>query len=94
MVLEHVRLGQKALIVCKQDVVVATPPIAGWSEHMEAFTAKRPTGPAAGEERKAFPWEYEGRHLGLAWWGGYGVGANDWQEADAVLLFDEFHLPG
>jgi hypothetical protein len=32
--------------------------------------------------------------LGLTWWGGYGIGANDWQDADVVLLFDEFHLPG
>jgi hypothetical protein len=32
--------------------------------------------------------------LGLTWWGGYGIGANDWQDADVVLLFDEYHLPG
>jgi hypothetical protein len=31
--------------------------------------------------------------LSLTWWGGYGVGANHWREADAVLLFDSFHLP-
>jgi hypothetical protein len=31
--------------------------------------------------------------LSLTWWGGYGVGANHWKEANAVLLFDDFHLP-
>ena len=31
--------------------------------------------------------------MSLTWWGGYGVGANHWIEADAVLLFDDFHLP-
>jgi hypothetical protein len=34
-VLEHVRPGQKALIVCKQDVVLAHPPIENWSEHVK-----------------------------------------------------------
>jgi hypothetical protein len=94
-VLEHVPPGQKALIVCKQDIVIARPSISGWSKHMEHFTAKKPVGPAAeGEKRDGFPWQYQGRHLGLAWWGGYGIGANDWQEADVVLLFDQFYLPG
>jgi hypothetical protein len=94
-VVKHVGTDQKALIVCKQDVVQARPPIAGWSEHMEHFTTKKPTGPAAdGEQREGFPWVYQGRSLGLTWWGGYGIGANDWQEADVVLLFDLFHLPG
>jgi hypothetical protein len=31
--------------------------------------------------------------LGVTWWGGYGIGANDWQDADVVLLFENFHLP-
>jgi hypothetical protein len=31
--------------------------------------------------------------LGLTWWGGYGIGANHWTEADVVLLFDGHHLP-
>jgi hypothetical protein len=62
---------------------------------MEQFTTKKVTGPATeGEGRNGFPWEYQGRSLGLTWWGGYGIGANDWQDADVVLLFDQFHLPG
>jgi hypothetical protein len=88
-VLEHVRPGQNALIVCKLDVVLANPPIAGWSEHVTQFTNRKPED----DNFHAFPGDFEGRKLGLTWWGGYGVGANDWHEADVVLLFDEFHLP-
>jgi hypothetical protein len=32
--------------------------------------------------------------LAVTWWGGYGIGANDWRDAKVVLLFDDFHLPG
>jgi hypothetical protein len=35
-VLEHVRPGQSALVVCKLDVVEVHPPIPGWSEHVGA----------------------------------------------------------
>jgi hypothetical protein len=87
-VLDHVRPGQKALIVCKKDVVVPHTPIVGWSEHVAQFISKRAT-----EDTEGFPWEYQGRHLGVTWWGGYGIGANDWQQADVVLLFESFHLP-
>ena len=75
---------QKALLVCKLDIVDARPAIEGWSENVKPFlTAKD----------REFSWEFEGRCLSLTWWGGYGVGANHWKEADVVLLFDEFHLP-
>lgn len=89
-VLEHVHPEQNALIVCKQDAVLAHPPIAGWSEHVTQFANRKPSDD---DTPHAFPWDFEGRKLGLTWWGGYGVGANDWHEADVVLLFDEFHLP-
>ena len=88
--LEHVRPGQSALIVSKQDVVLGNPPIAGWSEHVAQFANRKP---AEDNNPLAFPWDLQGRQLALTWWGGYGVGANDWHEADVVLLFDEFHLP-
>jgi hypothetical protein len=90
-VLDHVRPGQKALIVCKKDVVVSHMPIVGWSEHVAQFTSKRATNDT--QETEGFPWEHQGRYLGVTWWGGYGIGANDWQHADVVLLFENFHLP-
>ena len=76
--------GQKALLVCKLDIVDARPEIEGWSANVKPFLTA---------SNREFSWEFEDRLLSLTWWGGYGVGANHWKEADAVLLFDEFHLP-
>jgi hypothetical protein len=87
----HVRTHQKALLVCKKSMVDVSG-VPGWSEHMKQFTTKD----RAREDdtsTPAFPWDFEGRFLGLTWWGGYGIGANDWHDADAVLLFDDYHLP-
>ena len=76
--------GQKALLVCKLDIVDARPDIEGWSANVRPFLTVKD---------REFSWEFEGRFLSLTWWGGYGVGANHWKEAHAVLLFDDFHLP-
>jgi hypothetical protein len=81
---QHVQLGQRALLVCKRELV-HTNSIPNWSKHVECF-AKGTT--------KGFAWDLEGRHLAVSWWGGYGIGANDWRDAKVVLLFDDFHLPG
>jgi hypothetical protein len=85
----HVEPGQKALLVCKKDVADAAN-IPNWSEQIRQFTTK---DPEAESDANAFAWAFEGRHLGLTWWGGYGIGANDWRDADVVLLFDDYHLP-
>ena len=80
----HVAPRQKALLVCKLDIVDARPAIEGWSVDVAPFlTAKD----------REFSWEFEASSVSLTWWGGYGVGANHWIEADVVLLFDDFHLP-
>jgi hypothetical protein len=76
--------GQKALLVCKLDIVDARPEIEGWSANVKPFLTSN---------NREFSWEFEDRLLSLTWWGGYGVGANHWKEADVVLLFDDFHLP-
>jgi hypothetical protein len=80
----YVQSGQRALVVCKRELV-HTQDIPNWSKHVECF---------AKGTRKGFAWELEGRHLAVTWWGGYGIGANDWRDAHVVLLFDDFHLPG
>ena len=80
----HVAPGQKALLVCKLDIVDARPEIEGWSANVRPFLTA---------SNREFSWDFEGRLLSLTWWGGYGVGANHWKEADVVLFFDEFHLP-
>jgi len=79
----QVAQGQKALLVCKLDIVDARE-IEGWSANVKPFLTA---------SSREFSWDFEGRLLSLTWWGGYGVGANRWKEADAVLLFDDFHLP-
>jgi hypothetical protein len=40
-----------------------------------------------------YGWELEGRKLCATYWGGFGIGANTWKDADVVFLFDEFHMP-
>ena len=76
--------GQKALLVCKRDIVDARPLIEGWTQNVEPFVAAKD---------REFSWKFEGRLLSLTYWGGYGIGANHWTEADVVLLFDGHRLP-
>jgi hypothetical protein len=71
-------------LVCKLDIVHARPPIEAWTDNVKPFVAAK---------NREFSWNFEGRLLSLTWWGGYGVGANHWKEADVVLLFDDHHLP-
>jgi len=80
----HVPPGHKALLVCKRDIVDAKPEIEGWSANVKPFLT---------EKDRRFSWDFEDRSLSLTWWGGYGIGANHWKEADVVLLFDDHHLP-
>ena len=80
----HVPPGHKALMVCKRDIVDAKPEIEGWSANVRPFLT---------EKDRKFSWDFEDRSLSLTWWGGYGIGANHWKEADVVLLFDDHHLP-
>ena len=82
-VLRHVAVGQKVLVVCMKQIAHARQ-LSGWSEHMSAFVD---------DSLKDFVWNLEGRKVAVAWWGGYGVGANDYREADVVILFEDFHLP-
>jgi hypothetical protein len=40
-----------------------------------------------------FGWNLEGRKLAATYWGGPGVGSNAWENAEVVILCDEWHLP-
>jgi hypothetical protein len=96
IVQQQVAPEQNALLVCKRKLVVEAKSIPNWSEHMPQFiktTKERMTSASDEGQVTAFPWRYEGRNLAVAWYGGYGIGANDWREADIVLLFDEYYLP-
>jgi hypothetical protein len=80
----HMKPGERGLVVCKQ-ILFDFESIPSW-----------PQGDARFKERELFSkkygWEIDGRHLCAIHWG-TGIGDNAWNEADAVLLFDEFHIP-
>jgi hypothetical protein len=83
IVQQQVAPEQNALLVCKRKLVVEAKSIPNWSEHMPQFiktTKERMTSASDEGQVTAFPWRYEGRNLAVAWYGGYGIGANDWRE--------------
>ena len=94
LIVRNVAQGQKALLVCTKDVVRAEN-IKSWSEHMEPFLKR--TMPAATavdtEFTEGFAWSLDGRQIVVTWFGGYGIGANVWRDADVVIICDDFYLP-
>ena len=94
LIVQYVDPGQKALLVCTKDVV-RTDNIKNWSEHMGPFL-KRTTPEAATmdtEFTEGFAWSLDGRQIVVTWFGGYGIGANVWRDADVVIVCDDFYLP-
>jgi hypothetical protein len=81
---DHMQPGQYGLVVCKK-VLLDHESVPTWPDGDERF-----------RDRKLFSeqygWEIEGRHLCAIHWG-TGIGDNAWKKADAVFLFDEFHIP-
>jgi hypothetical protein len=89
--------GQKALVVCIKEIVSADN-IKDWSEHMVPFlnrTVPEDTNASTGdtEFRQGFAWSLDGRQIVVTWFGGYGIGANVWRDADVVFVCDDFYLP-
>jgi hypothetical protein len=74
--------GQLGLIVCKKKLL----------DHKN-IEGPYPINPAAEPDETAFGWNVDGRHLGVTYWGGPGLGSNAWKDAEVVFLFDEHHLP-
>jgi hypothetical protein len=72
-------VGSRGLIVCKKALV---------DDGLFPNTVQSVQQPTT-----SFPWNFEGRHLAVTWWGGHGIGANDWKEADFVFQFGEHILP-
>ena len=83
LIMHNVEQGQRALVVCMRDVVFC-PDLDGWSKYVRCFADRATTD---------FVWNLDDRRVAVTWWGGYGIGANDWRDADVVLLFDDYHLP-
>jgi hypothetical protein len=82
LILDVMPPGECGLIVCKKRLV---------DEGLFPEEARRRTGDASDEQR--FPWNFEGRHLAVTWWGGHGIGANDWRKAGYVFQLGEHVLP-
>jgi hypothetical protein len=74
-------VGARGLIVCKKALV---------DDGLFPTTTKV----QAGEQPATnFYWNFEGRQLAVTWWGGHGIGANDWKDAEFVFQFGEHVLP-
>ena len=72
-------VGARGLIVCKKALVDG-----GLLSNIKQSAPQSSTN---------FPLNFDGRHLAVTWWGGYGIGANDWKDADYVFQFGEHILP-
>ena len=83
-ILDHTERGQKVLVVCKKDMIDHQY-IPDWQRGDKRF-----------ENSKAFTieygWKLEGRHICVTHWG-TGIGNNAWEDAEVVILCDEYHLP-
>jgi hypothetical protein len=97
LVRRHVPSGGRVLVVCPKIVAVAED-ILGWSEHMKPFLNRTnpedPLGAVIDDEfTEDRAWSLHGRLVALTWFGGYGIGANIWREADVVIVCDDYYLP-
>jgi hypothetical protein len=81
LILDIMPAGARGLVVCKKKLA-----------DDKAFL-KRNAHPSDNQSTNRFPLDFQGRHLALTWWGGHGIGANDWKEADFVFEFGEHFLP-
>jgi hypothetical protein len=84
-ILANTEAGQRALVVCNK-ALFDNRNVPDWSERDQRFD--RPD-----VYLRDYGWELEGRKLCATYWGGFGIGANTWKDADVVFLFDEFHMP-
>jgi hypothetical protein len=84
LILDHVALGQKALVVCKKKLIVERN-VPDWDRRDARWEL-----PAAYTTN--YDWNVEGRHCCVVHWG-TGIGDNAWKDADVVLLFGEHIVP-
>jgi hypothetical protein len=81
---EHMASGARGLVVCKKTLFDQQR-VPNWPDDDPRFD-----DPKSFTER--YEWDLNGRKLCAVHWG-TGVGSNDWRDAEAILLCDEFHLP-
>ena len=81
VILQHVKRGQRALVVCKKSLFDHRN-VPDWDRRDKRFETPD-------LYTKHYGWELEDRKLCAIHWG-TGIGENSWQDADVVLLFGEF----
>ena len=77
--------GQQGLVVCKK-MLVENQNVPNWPEADPRWSDPE-------SYTRGYNWDIDGRKLAVTYWGGSGIGANYWKDADVVFLFDEFLLP-
>jgi hypothetical protein len=82
---EHMKPGERGLVVCKKVLID--------NQNVPTWPHDDPRWDSPETSLRAYSWDVEGRQLAVTYWGGYGIGANDWQDASVVFLFDEFIPP-
>jgi hypothetical protein len=82
LILDIMEPDTRGLIVCKKRLA-----------EDKLLLKRRDAAPSDSQPTNRFPIDFEGRHLALTWWGGHGIGANDWKEADYVFELGEHFLP-
>jgi hypothetical protein len=85
-ILDSTEQGQKVLVVCKKEMLDHQYIPANWPCDDEG-RFKNPELFATG-----YGWELEGRRLCVTHWGS-GIGNNAWEDAEVVILCDEYYLP-
>jgi hypothetical protein len=85
IIIAHTEPGQRALVVCMK-ALFDNRNVPDWPERDQRFDTPD-------VYLREYGWELEGRKLCATHWGGFGIGANTWQDADVVFLFDEFYVP-
>ncbi len=85
VILDIMPVGARGLIVCKKRLAD--------DKLFLKDAVKRAASSSDSQSKDRFPLDFAGRHLAVTWWGGHGIGANDWKEADYVFEFGEHFLP-
>ena len=71
-------VGARGLLICRKALM---------------HSRNQAAGGRGGKIITPFTWDLDGRHLAVTWWGGHGIGVNDWKEAEYVFQFGEHILP-
>jgi hypothetical protein len=79
---ELMPVSARGLVICKKALV----------DHGEILKTT-PETDRDGQSVNPFTWDLDERHLAVTWWGGHGIGVNDWKEAEYVFQFGEHILP-